>query len=92
MTQATGNLNESMLEIKKLIQEVRGQDAQSNQIKTALIKLNSILEKVDRGDGTLGALINDPVLHQQLKSLLGANQKSQGFKNLIRSSIEQTEK
>lgn len=92
MTQATGNLNESMLEIKKMIQEVRGQDAQSNQIKTALVKLNSILEKVDRGDGTLGALINDPVLHQQLKSLLGANQKSQGFKNLMRSSIEQTEK
>ena len=34
-------------------------------------RLNSILGKVDRGEGTLGLLLNDPTLYEEVKILVG---------------------
>lgn len=88
LTSATGNLNENMIEMKKLLVQIKGENPNNNNVQTAIVKMNSILEKIDKGEGTLGALINDPALHEQLKALLGANQRNQNLKSLIRSSIK----
>ena len=53
-------------------------------------KLDKILSKIDRGEGTLGALVNDPTLHESLKSALGVNQRRKTMKTIIRSSIEKS--
>jgi phospholipid/cholesterol/gamma-HCH transport system substrate-binding protein len=52
-------------------------------------KLNSILEKVDAGQGTLGLLVNDPTLYGDLKLLVGGAQRSAVVRTLIRLSSEE---
>ena len=52
-------------------------------------KLNSILEKVDAGEGTLGLLVNDPTLYGDLKLLVGGAQRSAVVRTLIRLSTEE---
>lgn len=43
----------------------------SSELETTLNTLNSILAKVDSGEGTMGLLINDPALYNSLDSLTG---------------------
>ena len=47
-------------------------------------RLNSILDKIDRGDGTLGLLLNDPTLYEELKVLVGGANRN----TIVRSLIE----
>lgn len=54
-------------------------------------RMNSILEKVDKGEGTLGLLLNDPTLYEDLKLLLGGAQRSLVVRSLIRLSTEEEE-
>lgn len=46
-------------------------------------RLNSILEKIDRGEGTMGLLLNDPTVYEDLKLLLGGAQRSRVLRTLI---------
>jgi phospholipid/cholesterol/gamma-HCH transport system substrate-binding protein len=41
------------------------------KLKSAIEHLNSILEKIDHGQGSLGAIINDPALYDDAKALVG---------------------
>ena len=52
-------------------------------------KLNNILGKVDRGDGTLGLLVNDPTLFEDLKVLVGGAQRSAVVRTLIKLSSDE---
>jgi phospholipid/cholesterol/gamma-HCH transport system substrate-binding protein len=54
--------------------------------------LKSILSKVDRGQGTLGALINDSTLYNRLVSLVGDEPRNRYLKPLLREAIKQNEK
>ncbi len=92
------NLSTSTSELKVAAKDAREmmsviKDQNSPQKLTASIeKLDRILTKVDRGEGTLGALINDNSLHESLKNLVGTTEKKKSVKSLIRSSIEKAEK
>ncbi len=52
-------------------------------------RLNSILAKVDRGEGTFGLLLNDPTLYDDLKRLVGGAERSAVVRTLIRMSTEE---
>lgn len=52
-------------------------------------RLNNILAKVDQGEGTVGLLLNDPTLFEDLKVLLGGAQRSTVVRTLVRMSLEQ---
>ncbi|MGZ3748724.1 MAG: MlaD family protein [Pseudobdellovibrionaceae bacterium] len=62
------------------------------KLKSAMDHLDSVVTKLDRGQGTLGALINDPSVHEQIKSMLGGSSRKSYMKSLMRTSIEKTEK
>lgn len=62
-----------------------------NETKKPLARLDSILTKIDRGDGTLGALINDPTLHARLTQMLGGNTRNKFLTPMIRESIKESE-
>ena len=49
-------------------------------------RLNSILAKIDTGEGTLGLLLNDPSLYEDLKQLVGGAERSTLVKTLIQMS------
>lgn len=72
----------------KLVSEFSEGKSPSAQMKASIDRLNNILGKIDRGEGTLGALINDSSLHDQLKSLVGGSQRKNHVKSLMRTSIE----
>ncbi len=46
-------------------------------------RLNSILAKIDRGEGTLGLMLNDPTLYEELKLLVGGANRSTVVRSLI---------
>jgi len=61
------------------------------KLKSSMDHLDSVLTKIDRGQGTLGALINDPTVHDQIKSILGGSARKSYMKSLMRTSIEKNE-
>lgn len=61
------------------------------KLQHSIEKLDSILTKIDKGEGTLGLLINDPSVHNQLKGYLGGTQRKNHVKTLLRTSIEKEE-
>jgi len=54
-------------------------------------RLNSILAKVDRGEGTIGLLMNDPTVYEDLKLLLGGARRSRVLRALISLSGDGSE-
>jgi phospholipid/cholesterol/gamma-HCH transport system substrate-binding protein len=58
----------------------------------ALASLRKILDKVEKGEGTLGALVNDPALHEDLRILLGGAQRSKLVRFMLRQAISSGEK
>ena len=88
MNQASHNFNSLSEKSLKIVSELSEGKSASMQVKGSLDRLNNILGKIDRGEGTLGALINDSSLHDQLKSLVGGTQRKDHVKSLMRTSIE----
>jgi phospholipid/cholesterol/gamma-HCH transport system substrate-binding protein len=86
----TQNLKATSEETKKLMAELRSQD--SVNLKESIQHMNSVFAKLDRGEGTLGALINDPTLHERLKAMLGGDSHKQAIQSLIRNSIQKSDK
>lgn len=89
------NLAGATAEIKRLTTELRaalthGQvdGASQNQLRDVVQHMQSILRKMDRGEGTLGALINDPTLHQKLTNLVGESPRKGFLKPLVRETIQ----
>ena len=58
------------------------------EVLEAGARLNSILAKIDRGEGSLGLLLNDPTLYEDLKILVGGAQRSTVVRSLIRMAVE----
>ncbi len=85
-----GSLASIMLEIETgdglmhaLIYDAPTEQDLLMQFLAAGARLNSILEKVDRGDGTLGLLLNDPTLYEEVKQLVGGANRSTVVRSLI---------
>lgn len=61
-------------------------------LKVAAKSLRRVMEKIDKGEGTLGALVNDPSLHEDLRVLLGGAQRSKAVRFLLRQAISSGDK
>lgn len=83
------NLVSDSQELKDVLGEAKETIAETKN--GSLKHLQSILKKLDDGDGTLGALLNDPTLHTQLSKLLGATPRNHFLTPMIRESIKETE-
>jgi ABC-type transporter Mla subunit MlaD len=51
-------------------------------------KVASITKKIERGDGTIGKLVNDPKVHDDLVKLFGNLERNETMKKLIRLGLE----
>lgn len=92
LDQSSQDFKVVMAEARALMKDIRGSNESDNQVKNSLARLSNILEKIDRGQGSLGALINDRALHDKLMSLVGGSPRSQFLKPLVRDSIKTSEK
>jgi phospholipid/cholesterol/gamma-HCH transport system substrate-binding protein len=91
--QVLQQLSQTLAESHKLLKDIRGQDNTDSHSKISRIvdKVEKIVDKLDRGEGTLGALITDTTIHDQLKNLLGAQNTSHQTRSLLRTSIKHQE-
>ena len=86
LVSSSENLKLLLAESRTALQDFKG-DSKREGIQSTLARLSSILKKVDSGDGTLGALINDSALHERLMSLVGETPRNSYLKPLIRKTI-----
>jgi phospholipid/cholesterol/gamma-HCH transport system substrate-binding protein len=89
LVEASQNFKEMSAETKMLLAELRKESPE--KLKQALKHFNNVMAKIDRGEGTLGALVNDPALHERLKTIIGADSRKKAIQSLIRSSIEKSD-
>jgi phospholipid/cholesterol/gamma-HCH transport system substrate-binding protein len=89
MGDTSENLKNSSLDLKQFSRGLA--TIQTAHLESSLQKMDKILTKIDRGQGSLGALVNDSTLHEQLKVLLGGNENKKHIKSLLRTSIERSE-
>jgi phospholipid/cholesterol/gamma-HCH transport system substrate-binding protein len=88
MSEASVTLKSTLAQVNSLLSDLRGELPQNNKLKQSVASLASILEKIDQGKGTLGQLINDPAVHQSLKSFLGTSPRNTYMKNMLRESLQ----
>jgi phospholipid/cholesterol/gamma-HCH transport system substrate-binding protein len=55
---------------------------------SAIRRLDTILKKIDNGDGTLGRLINDPTVHEKILDLMGESKRNRYLKPLLQESAK----
>lgn len=91
MVETTKEMKVFLREARYLVKDIRGSNEKDAKLKQSLTHLSNILEKVDRGEGSLGALINDPSLHERLVGILGERPRNRFLKPLIRDSIQRSE-
>ena len=73
-----------------LIKDLRGNNDKGD-LPQSFARLNSVLTKIDKGEGTLGALVNDSSIHDRLSTLLGDSPRNKYLKPLIRGTIQKQE-
>jgi len=72
--------------LHQLIYEAPPDQAVLGEALAAAARLEHVLAKIDEGEGTLGLLVNDPSLYDDLRTLLGGAQRSLVVRSLIRLS------
>lgn len=83
MASTAKNLSEASAKLNHEISELH--------IKRVTHNLGSILEKVNNGTGTLGALVNDPGLYDDVKALMGGANRNRVMRNLVRQTVRKGE-
>lgn len=84
---ATNHMNMAMSKFDSAMTDLRGEDQKN--LKRISKDLASVLEKIDNGSGTLGALINDPTIHEKIKGVLGGTKRNDYMKSVIQKTIDQ---
>ena len=62
----------------------------TKSLNDSMDHFKSIMLKVDKGEGTLGALVNDPALYDDLRALLGGANRNRVLKYFIKKSVEES--
>ena len=81
-----GNLEVASLNLKKNTEGDWGK-----KLDHSLTRLESVMTKIDKGQGTLGALVNDASLHEDLRILLGGAKRSKLVHFLVHQAIKNKE-
>ena len=88
LAETSRNLKTSTDTLQEILISIRGVDPKNGKLKKSLDHIESILAKIDSGEGTLGGLINDPTVHEDIKELLGGAKRSTVLKYLIRQAVK----
>jgi phospholipid/cholesterol/gamma-HCH transport system substrate-binding protein len=91
MATSLTKFSSTLTQIDGLVGDLRGQIPENGKLRAALIHLSDIMAKIDQGKGTLGQLINDPSVYQNLKAYLGGSARNRYMKDMIRETIQKSE-
>ncbi len=82
------HMSELLQSTQKVVAEFNGEISKNKSLSRSLGHMSNILEKIDKGRGTLGSLVNDPTVYHRLQELLGGSGKNSYLKAMIRKTIE----
>ncbi len=82
-------LVETIANINSAAEEIGGKDGVASDLKETISNFRKISESLAGGDGTLGALLIDPTVYDQLKGVLGEADRSRFVRAAVRYLIEQ---
>jgi phospholipid/cholesterol/gamma-HCH transport system substrate-binding protein len=98
------NMDEALIAINKISTELAGPGSSLHvvgdkktqgelrgslkNLEEATASLASALKKIDEGRGTLGALVNDTSVYDDLKALLGGANRNKTMKYFIRQAVD----
>jgi len=77
-----------MRQSKGLLHEVMNGKS-GEKLNKSMSHLENILRKVDNGEGSVGALINDPTVYEDLKSIMGGAKRSSILQYFMRNFREE---
>ena len=83
------DFSDSITNINSATQELTGEDGAVIELKKTISNLREISERLEGGEGTLGALINDPTVYDQLKGVLGEAERSRFVRSAVRYLIKE---
>ncbi|WP_408097903.1 MlaD family protein [Peredibacter sp. HCB2-198] len=94
LNKASHNLEAVTSELKdaKLGQMVTNVNSSMANFNKSSASLSRILDRVEKGPGTVNSLIYDESVHDDLRALLGGAQRNKVIKYFIRESIKSSEK
>lgn len=90
LAEMTKNLRLATAQMNQTFTSINGEKSGENKMGKAVDHMASIMEKIDNGQGSLGGLINDPTIHEDLKALLGGAKRNKLLKYLIRQTIQKS--
>ncbi|MFA6033723.1 MAG: hypothetical protein WC889_12555, partial [Myxococcota bacterium] len=61
--------------------------AATRDIKATMADVKDVVATIKKGDGTIGALINDPTIYEDIKTILGNLKRNEILKALVRYTI-----
>ncbi len=67
------------------------QEMNQMKLKDTMNQMHAILEKINNGTGTIGALINDPGLYYDARALMGGANRNRIVRNLVRKTVQEGE-
>jgi phospholipid/cholesterol/gamma-HCH transport system substrate-binding protein len=84
----TKKLSELVTDIDSLTEEISREGGILPELRETVSNFKRISEKLEGGEGTLGALINDPTVYDNLKGVLGEAERSKFVRSVVRYLIE----
>lgn len=63
----------------------------TRELRTSSTELKNILQRIERGEGTIGGLISDPSLYNDIRRLFGKMERNNLLRYIIRSRIRDLE-
>jgi phospholipid/cholesterol/gamma-HCH transport system substrate-binding protein len=88
----TEKLDQTVTSINSVSREISAEDGLLMELKETASNLRKISERLEGGEGTLGALINDPTIYDSVKGLLGEAERSKFVRAAVRYLIENQNK
>lgn len=82
LVQTTNTLNQFLGEARETFKLLK---------TDAIAPMSSVMKKVDKGQGTLGALVNDPSFYNRMMGFMGDSPRNKFLKPIIRDSIQTSE-
>lgn len=64
----------------------------ASNINDVARNLSEITEKINRGQGTLGGIINDSSIYNDIRSIFGKINRNALFKSVVRATLEENDK
>lgn len=84
------NLNETTANMKEITKKLNASNAMEN-LGATMKNLQAVTDKMKNGEGTIGALMSDASLYEDLKNLIGGANRNNVLKFFVRQAVKSSD-